>query len=274
MVEAPSSRELSRISLTGSAAEVAENWKRWRRSFSYYVEGKGIVDPLRLKSLLLHYAGAEVQDLFEDLVDPGNQGNPDEGNLFKAALRTLDKHFEVQPNTPFERHKFRQISFQQGETCDQFVVRLRRQARYCQYGGTVEEHIRDQLIDRLPNSELKKKMLQERNVTLDRAMEIARTWEAAGEQASVMSSAPATVNAVRDGSWRKSAARGGRQQNNSNGSRQHSQCYNCGQQGHFARDQSCPARGKECSNCGKIGHFSGQCRSPKKPSGDEGQARK
>ena len=98
-----------------------------------------------------------MQELFEDLVDPGvPAGQADDDDQFKKALRMLNAHFEVTPNTPYERHLFRQISFQDGETCDHFVVRLRQQARHCDFGQTADDFIRDQLIDKVPNAGLKK----------------------------------------------------------------------------------------------------------------------
>ena len=37
-------------------------------------------------------------------------------------------------------------------------------------------------------------------------------------------------------------------------------CYNCGGEGHLARDRNCPARGKKCAMCGRYGHFALCCR--------------
>ena len=75
------------------------------------------------KSLLLHLAGPDVQELFEDLVDPGVPAEQaDDDDQFKKALRIFKAHFEVPPNTPYERHLFCQISFQDGETCDHFTL--------------------------------------------------------------------------------------------------------------------------------------------------------
>ena len=139
-----------------------------------------------------------MQELFEDLVDPGVPAEQaDDDDQFKKALRMLNAHFEVTPNTPYERHLFRQISFQDGETCDHFVVRLRQQARHCDFGQAADDFIRDQLIDKVPNTGLKKKLLEERNITLKRALEVARKWEAAGEQASRMSLASPSISAMR-----------------------------------------------------------------------------
>ncbi|KAL9964616.1 hypothetical protein ACROYT_G028279 [Oculina patagonica] len=37
-------------------------------------------------------------------------------------------------------------------------------------------------------------------------------------------------------------------------------CFNCGKEGHFAKDGSCPARGRKCSKRGKYGHYASCCK--------------
>ena len=69
---------LSTLDLFGSSSQVANNWKKWKRAFEYYAEGKGSENTrIFLTSRLLHYAGIEVQDIFEDLVDPDPAGDAD-----------------------------------------------------------------------------------------------------------------------------------------------------------------------------------------------------
>ena len=41
-----------------------------------------------------------------------------------------------------------------------------RQARYCSFGDALDDNLRDQLIEKLPNIELKEKLLETRNITL------------------------------------------------------------------------------------------------------------
>ena len=36
-------------------------------------------------------------------------------------------------------------------------------------------------------------------------------------------------------------------------------CFNRGQENHFTRDRTCPARGRKCGQCGEIGHFKVNC---------------
>ena len=49
-------------------ANLASNWNRWLRSFSYMVQGRAIAAVDQKRALLLHLAGPDVQDLYETLV--------------------------------------------------------------------------------------------------------------------------------------------------------------------------------------------------------------
>ena len=113
--------------------------------------------------------------------------------------------------------------------------------------------MRDQLIEKLPDVELKKKLLEINNITLEAAMDKVRKWEASCEQASQMvtpcQEPGAGTNAVEESPRR--------------GTKGKSACFNCGKEGHFAQSKSCPARGRKCSNCGKYGHYASCCKGGK-----------
>ena len=62
----------------GDSTSVGPRWRRWRKAFQFYVDGRGITGAARKKALLLHCAGMEVQDIFETLTDPGAPDGKDE----------------------------------------------------------------------------------------------------------------------------------------------------------------------------------------------------
>ena len=92
-----SERALPPMDLSGSASKVAERWRQWKRSYEYYIDGKGITQAGKKKSQLLHLAGLEVQDIFEDLVDPGPI-NAATDDVCKVCIRKLDAHFRADDN--------------------------------------------------------------------------------------------------------------------------------------------------------------------------------
>ena len=124
---------------------------------------------------------------------------------------------------------FRQLAPTDGEPVDKFVVRLRRQARYCNFDDALDDTLRNQLIEKLPDIELKKKLLEIRNITLAQVLEKTRASEAAGQQVKHMAGV-SDVNTV-------------------------------GRKGDKTNDQLA----KTCFSCGKAGHFSWVGRVPAAP---------
>lgn len=65
-----SDRALPPLDLSGLSYQVAQKWRKWKRAFEYYAEGRGLGNTRKKTSQLLRYAGREVQDIFEDIADP------------------------------------------------------------------------------------------------------------------------------------------------------------------------------------------------------------
>ncbi len=118
-------------------------------------------------------------------------------------------------------------------------------SRHCNFGEILDDNLRDQIIEKLPDLELKRKLLETRNITLSQVLEKARASEAAGHQVEHMAGAT-DVNAV------------GKREDKTY-DRSGKTCFSRGKAGHFSRDPCCPARGKKCSNCSMYGHFAVCC---------------
>ena len=239
---------ISPFDCKGNPTSVGPRWRRWKRSFEFFLEAKGVKKDSQRKALLLQCAGQDVQDIFDTLTDPGPV--PEHDSEYAKAMRSLDAHFAHQVNIPFERHQFRQAKQEESETADQFVLRLFQLSENCEFGGAKEEHIRDQLIDKCRSHNLRKKLLEASGkLTLQKAREIARSTEAAESHARLIEndSKGDSVHALED----KQADYGTRKRGN---------CYRCGLEGHFARDPECKARSVTCQKYKKTGHLTKFCR--------------
>lgn len=161
----------------------------------------------------------------------------------------------MKANVPFERHLFRQIVQESGETVDQFVCRLRQGAiNNCEFGENENDYIGDQVIDKCYSSKLRRKFLEKEGaLTLDDLLRIARSQEAVDRQLKQYSTDQVSnqlsdqVNAVGDKSDVNTHSGKGKK------------CFSCDQEGHFSGDKKCPARGRACRMCSVIGHFQVKC---------------
>ena len=79
-------------------------WKKWLQSVELFAEGKGVVNPKQLKSLILHHTGRAVQNIFFSTKIPEpDENNADMNNVYKVAVLNLNEHFTPHINVTYER---------------------------------------------------------------------------------------------------------------------------------------------------------------------------
>ena len=230
-------------------------------SVQFIRNGKGVSDDAPKRALFLHVAGMDVQEIYFTLAGEDASG-------FAATVKVLDDYFAPKTNVPFERHLFRQIAQESGETVDQFVCRLRQRAISCEFGAGEDDYIRDQVIDKCYSNHLRRKFLEKEGaLTLDDLLRIARSQEAVDRQLKQFSADQMNNQANDQGNNQKN------DQVNAVGGKSDGQkakiCFGCGQEGHFSGDMKCPARGRACRKCGGIGHFKVKCPQVQQRSGGE-----
>ena len=123
------------------------------------------------------------------------------------------------------------------------------------------------------NVDLKKKLLSEPSLSVDRALELCRVWEDAQSQSQMMisravSAGAGTSESASDHAVSAVTSRRGQHQGKARGQGRHHpaagtrvSCYSCGRKGHKSGDASCPAKGQACRKCGKTGHYAKCCKS-------------
>ncbi|XP_067949847.1 uncharacterized protein [Watersipora subatra] len=80
---------------------VGSRWRKWKRSFEYFVAARGIADNAQKKAMLMDLSGEEVQDIF-DVLPEETEGD----NVYVKAMAALDRYFEPKTNVPYERSVF------------------------------------------------------------------------------------------------------------------------------------------------------------------------
>lgn len=154
---------------------LGSRWTKWVSGFNTYLLAAGVANDEQKRALLLHCAGESVQEIFDAL--------PNTGGTYEEALNALDTYFKPRQNKHFERHKFRSCAQQGGETIDLYVTRLRTLAKICQFHDTQEEIV-DQVIEKCFSSRLRKRLLREPDLNLDKVLSIAQSMEVADRHAS------------------------------------------------------------------------------------------
>lgn len=145
---------------------------------------------------------------------------------------------------------------------DHYLAALRELVKTCIFGTTENEMLRDQIVEKTCMSHIRERLLLEPELTLDKALTLARNIETAMADAKTFTNGETEhVNSLYRQGNKTSGNQTLKDQKEEKQSDANQQCYRCGSPSHLANDQSCPAKNGKCKTSGKIGHFSRVCRS-------------
>ena len=118
-------------------------WERWTTRFERLFEAINVVEKAsdsadqktatdkRRLALVLHYAGSEVEEVFETL--PGNVGDK---VTYSKAKPLFKAYFQPKKNVELEVFNFRRCRQEPGENMDAFATRLRQLATRCNFNDS------------------------------------------------------------------------------------------------------------------------------------------
>lgn len=245
------------LAFTGN---VAENWHRFERDYDVFIGCLPEDTTERRKAmLLLNLAGPEAVHKEQSFVYlpqipavpqqgdvPAQPAIPGEDRYSVAVLkRKFSELCTPQRNIIMERHTFNSRRQRPDESFNTFFADLRTLAGSCDYGDLTDQLIRDRIVTGINDNNLRKHLLKEHNLTLQRAVTACQVSEHTDQSMEKLSGANEVnkISVVRPSSATPK------------------QCGNCGKS--HARNM-CPAFGKQCRACNKMNHFESCCRS--KPS--------
>ena len=139
----------------------------------------------------------------------------------------------------------------------EYVAELRRLATHCEFGAFLQDALCDRLVCGLRSIAAQKNLLSEENLSLEKAIQVAQSLEAADKNAKKLKADDAASTPIhRTGHYRY--AKPPKQPANNAKT-----CYRCGDTDHIAT--TCRFRDAECKKCHKKGHLARVCRSGSRP---------
>ena len=156
---------------------LADNWRFFKKSWDNYKVATELDKKAKNVVLATLYTvlGRETNQIAENL-DVADPTDPD------SLIEALSRYFEPQKNTIFERYVFNSTVQGENETIDQYLNRLRKLAATCDYGTLTTQLIRDRLVIGIRDQAVRSRLLREKTLTLDSAMDIVRTAERSKNQ--------------------------------------------------------------------------------------------
>ncbi|KAF0305665.1 hypothetical protein FJT64_022749 [Amphibalanus amphitrite] len=121
------------------------------------------------RALLLCAIGDEAYRVFDTLPPVAKRDGEDD---YDVTLRQLREFYTPRTNVIVERFRFRQRAQAPTESTADFVAALRGLARTCQFGAMESELIRDVVVEKTPHQRLRERLLQDRDLTLDKVLSV------------------------------------------------------------------------------------------------------
>lgn len=267
---AQSMSTIPKLNISAAESNVTE-WEEWWQHFELYLLSTGLdkAPEKRKVAIMLHTIGGKALQIYNAF-----NINMDEVTL-KEVKKKFDRHFEPRKNITMIRYLFFTKAQKPGESIEQFLTELENTSARCEFQQLRQSLVRDVLIANLNPTltNVRQRLLQENDPTLERTIELAKTVILAQQDAEKMGREASAENVLGVNQRSQAPSQSGFSRSMSrhtNGSpstepkqrhqgRQTSPsdrvCGRCGQQHRY----KCPAFNVRYRSCQALGHFAKFC---------------
>ena len=194
------------------------------------------------------------------IVSPLYRYTPDDRNDVAKIIQKFDEFTIGELNETFERYTFNYRNQQENEGIDAYVTALHTLAKTCNFCDCMRDSIiRDRIVLGIQDHRTRKRLLQERSLTLSKCIDLCKSPEATNLQLKMISGTPnEDVYAVKD-KHPPSHRRDDKYKKGRPGKPK--TCKFCGKVQPFEKGK-CRAWGAKCTKCGGRNHFKVTCTTP------------
>ena len=233
-----------------SSGDLPGAWRSFKQHCEFTFGGplKGKTEEQRCNYLMI-WVGDKGRDIYNTwtLADKAKKKLQTYYDKFEAYVKPKSNHV-------FARYKFHNKVQQEGEPFDQFLTDLQLLVKDCGYQDP-DEMVRDRVVIGCRSQKSREKLIQEGSgLTLEQAVDIARTQEISSAQLQTMAGEDPKVQAVETSytQWEDRSKRSRRDKE-----RKSTECTRCGST--HGKSSVCPALGRKCGKCNKPNHFAKVC---------------
>lgn len=257
--------------------DIENCWPRWQRfklSFRNFVLAAGLekLSEARKAAILINCIGQHAQELYFNVL----KTDDNDKDKLEDVLTIFDDYFKPKQNEVINSYNLNKRNQEDGESFDTYYAAIRKLAENCNFGEQKNRMIRDKIVIGVRDQRVQQKLLEVKDLTLERTVDICRSAELSREFVK-------TLNApeVHAAQWERPAQQG-QQTNkakyyankhnnnkngqvpsssdrNNNGVHYNKEFYNCKKCNKEHGPRQCPAYGKVCSRCNRFNHFSVGC---------------
>ena len=151
---------------------VDHEWKTWKKHFSIYLtatESDGKSEKTKT-CILLSCIGSKGREIYETFDFDANVEN--DCWKLESVLKKFDIYCSPKKNTTIRRHKFFTHNQHDGQPFLEFVTELKTLSDECEFTTLRDSLIKDMIICGICDNKLRERMLNETDITLEKAIKI------------------------------------------------------------------------------------------------------
>ena len=227
------------------SANLNAEWKMFNQLWTNYEIASGLdkQDSKKRVATLLTIIGKEAVKIFNTF----KWENATDKEDITKVLKNFEKYCTPRKNVTYERYIFHTRKQNANENVDEYITSLRILAGNCEFGDIEESLIKDMLVLGVNDKKLRENMLLDPELTLDKAISMAKTNERTKVE----------LDVIEEDSKKENETFAVRREKGDNKAQK--ECWFCGSKHVFGRE-NCPAYGKSCHNCNGRNHFSAMCK--------------
>lgn len=112
-------------------------------------------------------------------------------------MRKFEDYFVPTKNITFERYKFFSCDQKPGNTFDLYLAELYTLSKTCNFGDLRDSLIKDRIVCGIADNGLRERLLREKDLTLDKAIDLCRASQSSREQVKELAKTEMAVHAVK-----------------------------------------------------------------------------
>ena len=156
-----------------------EDWIEYTERMEYYFQANRTTEEDMKRAILISSMGGKAYKMMCNIISLAKPKD----KLFEQLVEIMKKHFCLPPPEIVQRYKFNSWVRQDGESVAIYVSELRALAQYYNFGETLEVMLQGRIVCGINDQQTQKKLLAEKTLSFDRAMEIALAIESANKRA-------------------------------------------------------------------------------------------
>ena len=137
----------------------SEGWSTYTERVEQHLTANGVVEAEKRHAFLLSVSGATVYQLVRSLVALAKPKD----KSFEESVKLVQEHLTLYRLSIVQRFHFHVCTQKETESVAEFVASLCHLAEACEFGGTLEETLRDRLVCALRDHRVQRWLLTEQD---------------------------------------------------------------------------------------------------------------